>query len=57
MYVRILNKKAWNEKILPDFDIFLKNLKKEEICITRKSLFNNTQTSFFSKFIRGGQNN
>lgn len=39
-YITILNKKAWNKKKLPDLDLLLKNLKKKEIYIVKKTLLN-----------------
>lgn len=56
-YVIVLNKKACNEKVLPNLNTHLKSLKEEEICMAEKSLLNNVQTSFSGRFSRGGQNN
>lgn len=51
-YVKVLNKKVWNKITLSNQDILLKSLKKKEICITRKTLMNNIQSS---SSVKGGQ--
>lgn len=56
-YVTVLNKKAHNEKKLPDLDSVLKSLEEEEIRIGGKSVLNNVQTlsGGSSRVGRGGR--
>lgn len=54
----VLNKKTWNEKMLPDLDLLLRSLEEKEIRIARKTLLNNVQASSSSGSSRdssGGQ--